>query len=500
MPVLTSDELSDAERLAAIDGFDILDTPDEQGFDDIAGLARQICRTGTALVSIVTADRQWFKAVSGPFPRETPLGEAACAHLVAGRSMVVIPDLAADERTRDSKLVTGPPRIRFYAGAPLETSDGHVLGALCVIDGAPRPEGLSAQEGTALQALARQVVTLLELRRAVRRRESGERRYRAIFDAMNAGLCIVDVRFDEAGKAADYRFLEVNAAFEKQTGIKNASGRWMRDIAPGHEEHWFEAYGEVARTGRPARFENQADALGRWYDVYAFPAGGPEQRHVGILFNDVSEQHRAAQAARESEERARARQHMLNQELGHRLKNTFAMVQAISRQTLRQVTDRDALLAFNRRIMALSSGHDVLLQQEWTRADLRLTIASVLALHGDARRFDLGGPDVVIGANAVLSISLLIHELATNALKHGALSADDGTVVIRWSVGEGDAPKLRLAWRERGGPPARKPARLGFGSRLIEMGLVGTKGAALDYTPDGLIAEFEASLSRVMET
>ena len=118
-------------------------------------------------------------------------------------------------------------------------------------------------------------------------RES-EVRYRTLFNAIDAGFCIIEMIFDAQGKAADYRFLEVNAAFEKQTGLHEARGKLMRELAPGHEPHWFEVYGKIALTGEPQHFVNEARALNRWYDVYAYRVGAPESRQVAILFNDIT--------------------------------------------------------------------------------------------------------------------------------------------------------------------------------------------------------------------
>lgn len=134
-----------------------------------------------------------------------------------------------------------------------------------------------------------------------------EARYRSLFDSIDQGFCIVEVLFDEQERPVDYRFLEINPAFEGQTGLREALGRRMRDLAPTHEEHWFAIYGRIALTGEPERFENRADALnGRWYEVYAFRVGEPEQRRVAILFADVTESKRQDDALRESEERLRA--------------------------------------------------------------------------------------------------------------------------------------------------------------------------------------------------
>ena len=131
------------------------------------------------------------------------------------------------------------------------------------------------------------------LQRAEEATVRSEDRYRLLFDSIDAGFCVIEMKFDEEDFPVDYRFLEVNAAFATHTGLENARGRWMREMAPDHEQHWFNLYGDVARSGRPIRFENPAKALDdRWYDVHAFPIDTHEGRHVGILFNDVTQRRR----------------------------------------------------------------------------------------------------------------------------------------------------------------------------------------------------------------
>lgn len=122
-----------------------------------------------------------------------------------------------------------------------------------------------------------------------------EERYHTLFDTLIEGFCTIEVIFDRRGKPVDYRFLEVNPAFAKQTGLHHAQGRRMRELAPQHERHWFEIYGKIAVTGQPAHFENEAKELGRYFDVYAYRVGGPESRKVAILFNDITRRKQSEQ-------------------------------------------------------------------------------------------------------------------------------------------------------------------------------------------------------------
>ncbi|HYW13539.1 MAG TPA: ATP-binding protein [Longimicrobium sp.] len=124
-------------------------------------------------------------------------------------------------------------------------------------------------------------------------------RYRTLFDSIDEGFCVIQLLFDPEGRPVDYRFEEANAAFAKHTGLENAVGRRMRELAPAHEEHWYQVYGTVARTREPIRFENPARALERWYDVFAFPVDEPGRHRVAILFTDITE-HKRAEMEREA--------------------------------------------------------------------------------------------------------------------------------------------------------------------------------------------------------
>jgi anti-sigma regulatory factor (Ser/Thr protein kinase) len=153
----------EAARLAALRSYRILDTRPEQAFDDLAILASHICGTPIALITLIDESRQWFKSKVGLDGEGTLRSLAFCSHAIQHHDIMLVPDARADARFRDNPFVTGDPHIRFYAGAPLVTPEGHALGTLCVVDRVPRT--LTADQMHALDALRRQVVAQLELRR-----------------------------------------------------------------------------------------------------------------------------------------------------------------------------------------------------------------------------------------------------------------------------------------------------------------------------------------------
>lgn len=163
---LVKEYSQDANRLAALDSYRILDTEEEIDFNEIVDLASKICNKPISLISLLDDKRQWFKAKVGLQINETPIEIAFCKHAIEQNNLFLIEDASKDERFQNNPLVTNYPDIRFYAGTPLQTSDGHNLGTLCVLDN--KPGQITPQQQEALAILGKQVIKQLELRRALK--------------------------------------------------------------------------------------------------------------------------------------------------------------------------------------------------------------------------------------------------------------------------------------------------------------------------------------------
>jgi len=187
---------------------------------------------------------------------------------------------------------------------------------------------------------------------------------------------------------------------------------------------------------------------------------------------------------------AEQQRELLLKEMSHRLKNTLQVVQAIAAQTLKDVKDRDAVRSFNQRLSMLGKAHDILLRHESPAASLLATLDQIVSLIDDKSRISYRGADLLLAPKGVLTISLALYELATNAMKHGALSTAEGRVHISWIVKQDE---FRLLWDEFGGPKVTAPERTGFGSRLLNV-CFGEQAVARRFLPEGVEVELVAPL------
>ena len=195
------------------------------------------------------------------------------------------------------------------------------------------------------------------------------------------------------------------------------------------------------------------------------------------------------------------RMRLMIDELNHRVKNTLATVQSIAMQTLRG-TDAHIRRTLDMRLIALAAAHDALTHERWHGANLIDIVTAVLAPHGglEGGRVRFDGPALHLVPHATIAMALGLHELATNALKYGALSVDEGHVEVSWAIAGGDAAAFRLVWKERNGPPVVAPDRRGFGTKLIESSLAqDIQGmAVIHFDPTGVVCEISAPLDEVV--
>lgn len=306
---------------------------------------------------------------------------------------------------------------------------------------------------------------------------------------------ILDTQLDMLCRfTADGTILFANTAYARMMDSPRAAltGRNVWKFIPTSEHATIQAEMALLTPENPSRtIENRleaADGSVRWTlwrnHALEFDAQGRWQvmQSTGI---DITER-------KILEDRLR----LLIEELNHRVKNSLMVVQAMAWQSFRGIEQPAAAAVenFTARLHALAAAHTILSRGQWAGAPLADVVRQGLTIcagsvqgDGGAQRLSLGGPDVTVGAAATVSLVMVLHELATNAIKYGALSNAEGTVTIAWDLGDDGA--VALEWREQGGPPVAPPARSGFGSRLIRDAITRQLSgqAQIDHAPDGVV-------------
>jgi PAS domain S-box-containing protein len=280
-------------------------------------------------------------------------------------------------------------------------------------------------------------VDLTERKRAEDARRESEALYRRLFNSMDEGFCIIEMIFDSEDKPVDYRFLEINAAFERQTGMREAVGKRMRELAPSHEAYWFEIYGKIALTGEPAHFESEAKALNRYYEVRAYRVGKPELRQVAIVFSDISGRKSAEEALLATLEEKTA----LLKEVHHRVKNNLQIVSSLLNLQARSVKNPAALETLRDtqgRIRAMALLHETL-YREGSPAGVNCAVYfNHLCAHlcrafgqmAEQVRVTADIEPVELGLDFAIPCGLIVNELVSNSFKHAFPDGRRGEITV----------------------------------------------------------------------
>ncbi len=305
-------ELEDAKALQRISSRLIHEQNSDALYEDIVNAAVALMRADMGSLQMAGRDGESLRLLAwkGFHPDSaaywgTVTGgtQSSCGGALVTGVRQVIPDIATSELVKgsDSHAEYVRSGIRAIQSTPLLSRDGRTVGMISTQWREPYVPG--DRELRLFDVLARQAADVLERKRIEEDLRESEERYRTLFESIDEGFCIIDVLFDENGVPYDYRFVDVNPAFEKQTGLSDAVGRTMREMVPAHEAYWYETYGRIAQTAVPVRFENEARGLGRIYEVYGFPLGDSRHR-VSVLFNDITAR---KQAEDELEQRVQER-------------------------------------------------------------------------------------------------------------------------------------------------------------------------------------------------
>ncbi|MES2919026.1 MAG: PAS domain S-box protein [Pseudomonadota bacterium] len=311
----------EGQRLAALHALRVLDGAPDPELDRLTRLASRVFAMPVALVSLLDAEREWFFSRVGLALPEMARALAFCDHAIRESGPLVIADAHLDPRFCHNPAVTGPPRIRFYAGQAVYSMAGLPLGAFCVIDHVPREFGEDERRLLAdLAAMAEARLQRLELSRHAQAlgqdslrleyalRES-ERRYMALFNNDTNSMLHMRMVKDADGRVCDYRIEAVNAAYERTIGIarEDIEGRLATEVFPGIERSpdfdFREPYASVARSGQSVNFERYFVPLKRWFSIYAFC---PAEGECITLFSDITEKKQVEAALREREAALRA--------------------------------------------------------------------------------------------------------------------------------------------------------------------------------------------------
>ncbi len=494
IPSTTS--FDEAARARVISSYDVAGARARGQLDDLVSFAAELCDAPVALLSLVEEEYQRFLARTGTDLVETPRSMSFCAHAMHHHDVMEVPDAREDPRFVDNALVTGEPYVRFYAGAPLVSSEGVPLGALCVLAPDAR-EGLTRFQRDGLTILAKAAMGRLDDRRTAREQslseaearrtlEASDLKFRTLADTMPQMVWSTQPDgFHDYYNARWYEFTGAPA------GTTDGEG-WNDMFHPEDQDRAWTVWRHSLATGEPYNIEYRLrhfDGTYRWVLGRALPVRD-EDGTITRWFGTCTDIHEQKLAYEERE--------VISQELSHRIKNIFAVIAGLIAFAARGKPEFAGIATdLRHRITALGRAHDFVRPHS---ANSR-PAAAQNSLHGllqelfepyqraDGIRLVVTGDDVTIDDRSATPLALLFHELATNATKYGALSTELGVVRVTITVRGGD---VVLTWSEEGGPAIEVPTTMpGFGTQLIEMSAVRQLGGIVSraWNVDGLIVE-----------
>ena len=466
-------------RLDTLREYRIMDTPPEQAFDRITQMVADLYGVPIALVSLVDDCRQWFKSTYGLNTPETSRDISFCQYVIAEDRPVIVTDVLGDPRFRENPLVTGDPRIRFYAGVPLRAYNGAILGTLCIIDREER-EALTEVELTRLEDFAGIIMAEADLRRIGAERDEARRTLERALDFSGIASWQYDPRTDRLrtqGAGAELWGSEFQAML--------ATGNGFFDLVHPDDRAALRAIlKESVANGTPYSAEYRVlnpERGVRWNAVRGdWDVRSNDAMLTGVSI-DITEQKSRQENA-----------NLLMRELHHRMRNLFATVSAIISLTRHAATDVDDYVErISSRLDALNRAQNVLLGANFMTGSMHALMREVEAAFPRVR---WSGPDLLLPENALVAMALLFNELATNAVKHGALTVDAGRVDVRWAQDEegSEARMFRLTWTESGSDrEIAAPDRTSFGTLLMERSVKNNLGGTIErrWEPGGLVAE-----------
>jgi PAS domain S-box-containing protein len=483
--------INDPQRLTALET-NIDQAIDEiEELDIITSMLADEFDGKIALISLVYSDIQWFQSCHGLGTRQTPIQQSFCAHAIASEQAepFVVLDASKDDRFCNNPLVTDEPNIRFYAGVPIE-ADNQKIGTLCIIDDKPRVE-ISPKLIEHLEQYGKLASKIISFRTDAKLKLISEKqhineikRHRLALKASNIAAWVWDMETD---------LVDCDQKLRELFGITHLKPIKAQEIFTQiHPDDVADVEGQIHSiliTDADFKAEFRIPSNNKWLmgqgSVLSRDEDGKATAIAGVNIDITEEKH------------AEEKTNLLLRELNHRVKNTLAMLQSIANQTLKNSrTPEEFKKAFSGRIRSLAAAHTLLSDKEWEPIQLNRLLRDQVNVYVDDidRQLIIEGDEATLGPEEALALGMVLHELATNAAKYGAISKPGGHIQIvtnKTVVDNNDF--LTLDWKEVGGPRVTPPETTGFGSIMIKRSLdkiVGSK-VHLEYLPEGVEARIE---------